>query len=122
MTVLPDSVVPELRRHLRHVRLLHEDELAEGSRGVSLLHALAINYWHARRDWTCPRTRLEIYALTHPNCSLCSIHMTSASQQLYSAARPPLVADMIAGEMTEGMDRSLSWLSRLSERKRVQGR
>jgi len=51
VTILPETVIPELRRHLRHVKLCHEDDLAEGFGDVYLPYALDRKYCHASRDW-----------------------------------------------------------------------
>lgn len=44
VTVLPDAAVPDLRRHLCGVKLVHEADLADGFGGVSLPYALATKY------------------------------------------------------------------------------
>jgi integron integrase len=51
VTILPESVVPDLQRHLRSVKLLHEQDLAQGYGGVYLPHALASKYPRADREW-----------------------------------------------------------------------
>ena len=51
VTILPDATVPNLHRHLRYVRLLHEDDLANGFAGVSLPYALAVKYPSAQFEW-----------------------------------------------------------------------
>ncbi len=51
ITPLPASVIPDLQRHLRHVKLLHEDDLAAGFGSVYLPHALAQKYPNAAREW-----------------------------------------------------------------------
>jgi integron integrase len=51
ITVLPDAVEQDLRRHLRHIKLLYEDDLANGFRGVSLPYALAVKYPSAQYEW-----------------------------------------------------------------------
>jgi integron integrase len=51
VTVLPDAAVPELRRHLRHVRLQYEDDLTRCFDGVSLPYALAVKYPRAPQEW-----------------------------------------------------------------------
>jgi len=49
--VLPDAVEQDLRRHLRHIKLLYEDDLANGFGGVSLPYALAVKYPSAQYEW-----------------------------------------------------------------------
>ena len=51
ITVLPDAVEQDLRRHLRHIKLLYEDDLANGFGGVSLPYALAVKYPTAQFEW-----------------------------------------------------------------------
>jgi len=51
VTILPEAAIPELRRHLRHVKLRHEDDLAEGYGEVYLPYALERKYPNAGRDW-----------------------------------------------------------------------
>ncbi len=62
ITMLPESVRAELRRHLLDVRAMHERDLARGAGWVALPHALARKYPEAGRDWVWqwvfPATRL----------------------------------------------------------------
>jgi len=51
ITVLPDAVEQELHRHLRHIKLLYEDDLANSFGGVSLPYALAVKYPSAQFEW-----------------------------------------------------------------------
>lgn len=67
-TMIPDSLVPALRAHLRERRVLHDVDMAKGMADVELPHALAMKYPNAGREWawqfvfcspgyaTCPRT------------------------------------------------------------------
>lgn len=50
-TVLPDSLKDPLKRHLRHVKLVHEDDIADGHGGVYLPNALETKYPNAHREW-----------------------------------------------------------------------
>jgi integron integrase len=50
-TVLPQAVVPALLRHLRHVRALHDLDMADGWGRVELPGALARKYPNASTDW-----------------------------------------------------------------------
>jgi integron integrase len=64
VTPLPDSVIPDLRRHLRRVKLTHEDDLAAGLGNVYLPYALAQKYPNAAREWiwqyAFPAPRLSV--------------------------------------------------------------
>jgi len=51
VTMLPDKLKLELQRHLERVKLLHEQDVAEGFGGVYLPHALARKYPNAEREW-----------------------------------------------------------------------
>jgi integron integrase len=51
ITILPDAVEQELQRHLRHIKLLYEDDIANGFGGVSLPYALAVKYPSAQLEW-----------------------------------------------------------------------
>jgi len=51
VTVLPESVAEDLKRHLERVRGLHERDLAAGFGRVSLPHALARKFQRADREW-----------------------------------------------------------------------
>ena len=62
VTVLPESVRAELRRHLSEVRVIHEKDLGRGAGWVALPHALSRKYPEAGREWiwqwVFPSTRL----------------------------------------------------------------
>lgn len=51
VTMLPDCLMPALRRHLVRVKALHESDLAKGGGAVYLPEALAKKYPHAERAW-----------------------------------------------------------------------
>jgi len=51
VTVLPDSVVPELHILLRDVKALHEKDLKEGFGEVALPYALSVKYPNAGKEW-----------------------------------------------------------------------
>lgn len=51
VTILPDAAVRGLHRHLRHVRLLHEDDIGNCFGAVSLPYALAVKYPSAQFEW-----------------------------------------------------------------------
>ena len=51
VTVLPDAVTNGLKRHLRRVKLTHEDDLACGYGGVFLPDALGVKYPGAHFEW-----------------------------------------------------------------------
>lgn len=50
-TILPDSIVPALRRHLTEVRFLHEDDCLSGCGAVFLPFALRQKYAGAEYEW-----------------------------------------------------------------------
>jgi integron integrase len=50
-TVLPERTRTPLRRHLRKVKVLHEDDLADGYGAVYLPNALARKYPNAAHSW-----------------------------------------------------------------------
>jgi integron integrase len=51
VTMLPEKLKLELQRHLARVRMLHEEDVAEGGGRVYLPHALARKYPNADREW-----------------------------------------------------------------------
>jgi integron integrase len=51
VTMLPQSLHEPLQRHLQKVKMLHEDDLAEGFGTVHLPHALERKYPNAHREW-----------------------------------------------------------------------
>jgi len=50
-TVLPEGLIEPLKRHLRHVRLMHTDDLADSHGGVYLPYALDRKYPAAHKEW-----------------------------------------------------------------------
>lgn len=50
-TMLPDSIRPELTRHLERVRVAHEHALADGYGTVALPRSLARKYRGAEKEW-----------------------------------------------------------------------
>jgi integron integrase len=50
-TVLPDRLKAELQTHLERVRLLHEQDLADGLGWVALSDGLARKYPNAEKEW-----------------------------------------------------------------------
>ncbi|MFH1147658.1 MAG: integron integrase [Pseudomonadota bacterium] len=71
ITVLPDLVINDLKRHLDRVKAIHERDLKEGFGTVYLPYALEKKYINANRSWAWqyvfpaskrsvdPRTRIE---------------------------------------------------------------
>jgi integron integrase len=51
VTILPESLVPDLRLHLKLVKKTHEKDLAAGFGSVYLPYAVARKYPNASRDW-----------------------------------------------------------------------
>jgi len=50
-TILPDSLIPALRRQLRYAHALHQNDLEQGFGQVYLPHALERKYPLASREW-----------------------------------------------------------------------
>ncbi len=50
-TILPDSIVPQLRAHLSRVHLLHRSDLSQGYGQTHLPYSLARKYPGADREW-----------------------------------------------------------------------
>jgi len=61
---LPETVIPDLRRQIERVRLLHEEDLAAGYGEVYLPNALAVKFPNASRElgwqYLFPASRLAI--------------------------------------------------------------
>jgi len=51
VTILADSVIEPLQRHLKYVKALHEKDLADGFGSVYLPYALERKYKNANKDW-----------------------------------------------------------------------
>ena len=51
LTLLPESLTANLERHLRHVRLIYEDDLQDGFGNVYLPFALERKYPNAAHEW-----------------------------------------------------------------------
>ena len=51
VTMLPESLVPLLQEHIRHVRHIHEEDLSKGYGSVYLPFALERKYPNASREW-----------------------------------------------------------------------
>lgn len=51
VTILPDSVIQPLQLHLRHVKIVHEKDLADSYGSVYLPYALERKYSNASKDW-----------------------------------------------------------------------
>jgi integron integrase len=64
VTLLPESLIPELKNHLQRVRLIHKRDLRQGYGTVYLPHALARKYPEAAREW------IWQYAFPSPNLSI----------------------------------------------------
>lgn len=52
LTVLPDSLITDLQRHLQGVKVQHQKDLKAGYGEVYLPYALARKYPNAAREWT----------------------------------------------------------------------
>ena len=51
VTMLPNVLIPPLQEHLRHVKRIHEGDLAKGYDSVYLPFALERKHPHANREW-----------------------------------------------------------------------
>ncbi len=51
VTMLPESLEEQLQRHLKKVKILHEEDLADGFGTVHLPNALEKKYPNAHREW-----------------------------------------------------------------------
>jgi integron integrase len=51
VTLLPEAVIEDLRRHIERVRVLHQRDVARGGGWVELPAALSRKYPNAGRDW-----------------------------------------------------------------------
>ena len=51
VTILPESIIPELKEHLVRIKALHEDFLRRGYGDVELPYALIRKYPNAGREW-----------------------------------------------------------------------
>ena len=51
LTMLPDSVISDLKLHIQQVKILHEQDLKQGYGSVELPFALERKYKHAANEW-----------------------------------------------------------------------
>jgi len=51
LTVLPEAVQPDLQRHIKKTRVIHEQDLADGFGSVYLPQGLARKYPGAKKEW-----------------------------------------------------------------------
>lgn len=51
VTILPEIVIDPMQRHLRHVKLTHEDDLTDGYGSVYLPNALDRKYPDSHKEW-----------------------------------------------------------------------
>lgn len=51
LTILPESIMPELEDHLRRIRLTHQHDLSQGYGATTLPYSLARKYPGADREW-----------------------------------------------------------------------
>jgi integron integrase len=97
VTVLPEALRQDLEMHLKRVKLLHEQDLAEGFGTVFLPHALARKYPNAERQWcwqwvfpasqrsSDPRTRI---VRRHHVSEMCVQRAMKTAVQLAKLAKP----------------------------------
>jgi integron integrase len=92
---LPDSILPELRRHLESLKDLHERDLARGYAGVFLVNALEQKYRSAAREfiwqWFFPAKQLtyETKAGEYRRYHLHGTHVQKAIKTAVGKARIP---------------------------------
>lgn len=71
-TLLPQSVIPALREHLKKVKVLHERDLRDGFGEASLPYALDRKYPAAPRDWAWqyvfPASQRTVHPVTGQVC------------------------------------------------------
>ncbi len=64
VTMLPESLIAPLQKHLQYVKRLHEEDLAKGYGAVYLPYALERKYPNAEREWiwqyVFPSERLSV--------------------------------------------------------------
>ncbi|NWG08618.1 MAG: integron integrase [Chloroflexi bacterium] len=69
VTILPDSLIPDLELHLQTVALIHQRDLKKGFGEVYLPYALARKYPNAARDWAWqyvfPALSLSVDPVSH---------------------------------------------------------
>ena len=51
VTMLPDDIKPDIVKHLKYVKHLHEDDLSKGFGRVYLPYALERKYPNANKEW-----------------------------------------------------------------------
>lgn len=74
VTVLPETVIEPLQRHLRKVKVLHEEDLAAGYGEVYLPFALARKYPNAAREWAWQYMFPSIKLATDPRSGVIRRH------------------------------------------------
>ena len=92
---LPDSILPELRRHLESLKELHRRDIARGYAGVFLVNALEQKYKNAAREfiwqWIFPAKQLtyENKAGEYRRYHLHETHVQKAIKEAVSKSRIP---------------------------------
>ncbi len=92
---LPDSILPELRRHLESLKDLHRRDLARGYAGVFLVNALEQKYKNAAREfiwqWFFPAKQLtyDSKAGEYRRYHLHGTHVQKAIKEAVSKSRIP---------------------------------
>ena len=60
VTMLPESLIPALDKHLKNVYSIHQQDLKDGYGKVYLPNALAVKYPNAPSEWKCEALHLDI--------------------------------------------------------------
>ncbi len=90
ITMLPQSLKAELRRHLSEVRVLHEKDVARGGGRVTLPTAIAAKFPNADREWcwqwAFPASRVTPNPQTNESFRQ-HIHESAVQRAVHSAVR-----------------------------------
>ena len=80
VTILPDSLIAPLRKHMERVRELHAEDLVAGCGEVYLPYALARKYPNASREW--------MWQYVFPSARLSKDPRSSATRRHHADEKP----------------------------------